>query len=409
MLYATCHGSYTVRFHLRLDHQINYKALRRAVDQASARYPYLCVSIHKNEKECYYTKNDAPVAIGHSKSALKLGTAMANEHVWSVSYEGDNLYLDFFHGRTDGAGAYQLLATLLYYYLTEMGYDIDANGIRILDTPISEQEAHDPLENLPLIDLSTIHFPAPVTAFSLMKSSGLQKTENKGIIYRILVPESSFLPFTKENDASPGIMVSVLMARAIERIHPEHEEPIVSNYVVNARPMLNAPETLHNCTGSVTLNYDERIRNLPLDRQCTAYRGRTFIQSDKETVQGMMAVAASMAQTILDLPDLATKAAVAIKSMEGVYDAASYMVSYVGKWPYTQIGTHIWEFWTETPVGFFPLIEMAAVNGNICISIMQPFGEALYFRAFTEELEANGISYVECGSSAVSVADIVMD
>ena len=77
-----------------------------------------------------------------------------------------------------------------------------------------------------------------------------------------------------------------------------------------------------------------------------------------------MTVAASMAQTILDLPDFATKAAVARNSMEGVYNEASYMVSYVGKWPYTQIGTHIREFWTETPAGFFPLIEMAAVNGN---------------------------------------------
>ena len=106
-------------------------------------------------------------------------------------------------------------------------------------------------------------------------------------------------------------MLSVLIARAIERVHPEHEAPLVSNYVVNARPMLRADDTFHNCTNRVVFHYDDRIRRMPLERQCTAYRGKTFIQADEDAIVQGMTVAGSMAQTILDLPDFATKAKLA--------------------------------------------------------------------------------------------------
>ena len=113
-----------------------------------------------------------------------------------------------------------------------------------------------------------------------------------------------------------------------------------------------------------------------------------------------------MAQMILDLPDFSTKAKIASQAMAGTYDATTYIVSYVGRWKYPQLGRHIREFWTETPVGPFPLIEVAAVNGNICVSFLQPFADRRYYDALLDELKENGIEYVECGSAPVSVADI---
>ena len=61
---------------------------------------------------------------------------------------------------------------------------------------------------------------------------------------------------------------------------------------------------------------------------------------------------------ILDIPGLSSKAATARKAMEGTFDTATYIVSYVGKWKYPQVGKHVREFWMETPTQSFPLIEM---------------------------------------------------
>ena len=108
----------------------------------------------------------------------------------------------------------------------------------------------------------------------------------------------------------------------------------------------------------------------------------------------------------MDIPDFSTKAAVARNAIERTYNAVTYIVSYVGRWKYPQLGHHIREFWTETPVEPFPLIEVAAVNENIFVSFLQPFTDRRYYDALLDELKENGIEYVECGSAPVCVADI---
>ena len=113
-----------------------------------------------------------------------------------------------------------------------------------------------------------------------------------------------------------------------------------------------------------------------------------------------------MAQMILELPDFSSKAKIAAQAMVGTYDAVTYIVSYVGRWSYPQLGHHIREFWTETPVGPFPLIEVAAVNGKIFVSFLQPFSDRRYYDALIDELQENGIEYVECGTTHVCTADI---
>ena len=402
MLYATSHGSYTIRFHLRLDERIDRQKLRTAVDKTAQRFPYFCVTLRRNEREFYYEVNSKPVALLCTNQPITLGSPQTNGHIWAVCYDGEDLFIDFFHGRSDGTGAYALIATLLYYYFDEH----DIPGIKTLDTPVSEQETRDPVDGLPLLDLSKLHFPASPKALNLMKLSGLEHMDGKGLILKLMIPEDSFLPFTRTNDGTPGIMLSVLIARAIERVHPQHEAPLISNYVVNARPMLKAKDTFHNCTNRVVFHYDDRIRQMPLDRQCTVYRGKTFIQADEETIVQGMTVAGSMAQMILDIPDFSAKSKTAGQAMAGTFDAATYMVSYVGKWKYPQLGNHIKEFWTETPVGPFPLIEIAAVNGNIFVSFLQPFSDRRYYDALLDELKENGITFVEFGTAPVCVAEI---
>ena len=143
-----------------------------------------------------------------------------------------------------------------------------------------------------------------------------------------------------------------------------------------------------------------------MERQCTVYRGKVFVQADDDAVVQGMTIAGSMAQTILDIPSLSSKAAAARKAMEGTYDATTYIVSYVGKWKYPQVGKHIREFWMETPSPPFPLIEISSVNGNIFISFLQSFSERLYFDALLDELKENGIPYTECGVAKVNVAQI---
>ena len=406
MLYATMVGSYTFRLHLRMDERIDEGQMRIALDKTAKRYPYFCVSLRQNEKDIYYEENAAPIALIHSSDVPVLSSPQSNGHIWAVSYWEDHLYLDFFHGRADGAGVYPMVATLLYYYQQERYGLTEDTGIRTLEKPVTEQETHDPVDDLPLIDLSALKAPPVETALNLMEEKKLPRADGKGVVYRLSFPEETFIPFIKENDATPGLMACVLYARAIERVIPEHSAPIISNYIVNARPMLHAKETFHNCTNRVVLRYDEKVREMPLERQGTVYRGKTFIQSDENVIRNGMIAAGSLAQMLMDLPDLKTKVQAAGQAIGGTYQGASFMVSYVGQWPYRQLEDHIREFWTYTPAGPFPLIEVAAANGKVFLSIMQSFEEDMFYQALIDELKEHGIAYTEHGKSSVQVSDI---
>jgi hypothetical protein len=135
--------------------------------------------------------NRKPVALLHTNKAITLGAPETNNHIWAVCYDGEDLYFDFFHGRSDGTGCYALIATLLYYYYDEQNIP----GIKTLDMPVSDQETHDPVDDLPLLDLSKINFPASPKALNLMEVSGLEHVNGKRLILKLMIPEESFLPF----------------------------------------------------------------------------------------------------------------------------------------------------------------------------------------------------------------------
>ena len=73
----------------------------------------------------------------------------------------------------------------------------------------------------------------------------------------------------------------------------------------------------------------------------------------------------------------------------------TYAVSYVGQWKHKEIGAHIREFWTHVPGRNGLLTEIAAINGNIFLSITQDYKEDKLYKAFLRELDELGIPYTE--------------
>ena len=201
------------------------------------------------------------------------------------------------------------------------------------------------------------------------------------------------MKYSTENDASPGIMVSILLAKAIDDLFPVRESQIMSSYVINARPMLRSPKSHHNCVSTVFLDYSDKIKKLPFDRQCTAYRGKTFIQSDAERVAQAMTISANRYKSIVKaVPSLEAKESAFAQALMGGRLYFTYMVSYVGKWKYDPLDQYIEEFWTHVPNANNLLVEVAAVNGSIFLTFHQEFEEDVIVKSFLSELENNHIS-----------------
>ncbi len=383
---------YTVRLSLRLANDIDAEILSDAVEKTQQRYPYLNMRVRKDKQEFYTEDNPAPVVVHHTDQKTSLNAADSNYHIWSVSYMEDRLHLDFSHGFLDGTGMYMVLRTLLYYYCAGRYGIKDHTGILTLEDPIMPEESNDPADELPDVDLSKIPVPELPTAFSLVDDAGF--TPSEPIIRDITIPEDAFVRFSSAHDASPGTMVSILMSRTIDELFPDRTAPLTNSYIINARPMIGKLFTHHNCVQTVKFTYTDRIKAMPFNRQCTVHRGTTFIQSESERVYGQLLVSANRRRMVDRMaPTVEAKKHAYAQMLNGGKRLFTYMVSYVGQWHWPQLAPYIREFWTHVPNANNLLTEIAAVNGNIFLSLHQNFKEETIVKGFLKQLDENGISY----------------
>ena len=114
---------------------------------------------------------------------------------------------------------------------------------------------------MPKLPPAALNRPKMPEAFSLLKDADLTPAE--AMIYDITIPEDEFVSFSKEHLASPGSMICILFARAIDRLFPNRNSPLMNSYIINARPMVNDSKTIHNCVQTVNLNSRMRSGSFP--------------------------------------------------------------------------------------------------------------------------------------------------
>ncbi len=388
---------YAVRFKVRMKDKIDPDVLTSAVSYASLRFPYFMGRLVCTGESFEYADNDLPVAVINSDARVVLNSARTNYHVWAVSYLDDFIYLDFFHGITDGTGMYRVLATFLYHYCkTVYGID-DIPELESYDIEAEMADPQDTVEEVPTPDASY------TPAFTLETDGRL--TKSSPVIWDVKIPEDAFVKFVRENDSTPGTMVELLMGKAINSLYPDRTKPIISSYVINARPMVGAEATNHNCLGMSIFDYSPLVNSMPLSTQGTVYRGKTFVQSREEQVASGLAVNASTVKGIMNsTQSLEARKEIFTSMFNGGEGFISYLVSYPGKWKYPSIGQYMKEFWTHPPCTFSLMVILGAAGGNISLSIQQRFSEKTVVEAFLSLLKENSIPYEIISSGASDVA-----
>ena len=397
---------YTVRRRIKMSEEIDGDILRKAVRITAERYPYLCVQLRLGPEGFYYDPNPSPIAVINTSDKIRLNSEETNYHVWAICYEDKNLFIDVFHGLCDGIGLSALTATLLYYYLEERYGGIKKDGIYLTDTPIEPREYEDPMDDLPSAVLPESSAASSTPVHDLINDAGMTPCET--IVDDIMIRESEFLPFTSMNDSSPGTMVALLIARAIDECDPDREHEILGHYAMNARPVLKAPYGHHNCLSTINLTYTDRLKKMSFSEQCTAYRGMTFLQSDADHVRPGLETMAAMARTLAMIPEVSVQRDACHQIIQASCTAYTYVVSYTGQWKIPSMEPYIREFWTHAP-GALPLIvEIKSINGILFLSIQRNFRENRYIKAFLRQLKENGISYMTLKTMPNDISEFPM-
>ena len=382
-----------IRIRIRMRDLIDPGVLRHAVDTTMQRYPYFCVELQKKDGQYIFSENRRPVVITHSLHGVALNSEKSNYHMIAFCWQDNWIILDVFHGMTDGTGAYEVVRTLLYYYCSER-YDVrlKEEGIRLAGDEIPEAEWIDPVarrDDLPSPNQSQ----QMSDALNLIASAGLEQ-DHRRTVYSIAISESEFMRFNLDNDGSPGTMVALLLSRAIAKLYPDAKDIIRIALCVNQRHALHAPLAHQSLVGGAMLEYRDQMRDWPLERQATAYRGMVFAQTQEENVLMGLASIRGIVGLLLSKESDQERMGVArtINAMAAKFITTT--VSYVGKANYREAEQYIRDFrlWTSSSADGL-LVEISAVNGRFTLDFLQTFSSPVFVNAFLKELEGNGIVY----------------
>ena len=401
----------TCRMTVRMQDAIELTLMQEALRQTQTRYPYysvrLGVTSDEQGHEYYeYDDNPAPWVLNTCQEPVELFGEASHYHQVAFACWDDCVAIDFFHGLTDGTGAYNVLRTLMHEYCRRR-YDarLSSEGIRKVGEPVNESEWKDPA-SLPKPKLHALPVPPLPKALNLI-TDAVSPLQEKYEVINILVAEQQLMDYVRRNDTSPATLMSLLMARAINQIHSEGRGAVpVVTMGANQRPAIHAPQACQSITSAVFLPLTDDIRHADLETQQTAFRGITLLQNDADTMAARFWQSKEGVDRVDQMPTVAARHEAMKGLTQRTQTMTSCFISYVDKANFGAAERYIREMYTEVYSTHAMGAEISAINGTFCISFMHLFTTDVYLNAFLNELKQIGLDYTVLERRPVRVASV---
>ena len=375
---------------LRFDQKISGSALTTAVTLAKKRYPYLRTKLVERDGDFYIVQNRNSLAPRRSKKLSKLGHVSVGKHLIDVNYNENSIFVSFHHALCDGRGIMPFIETLVYYYCKHQ-YKTKSvpEGVRLRNDPLLPGETVDPFLEAYEFDPNKEFISLSRDAFSIPENAPSQDPTD----YRCEVKVSycDFMRVCKENNATPVILVSLLMSKAIAEIYPNYDKPINANIATDMREALDCPNTYKNCVKSMILPYSREMEQKSLREQATMQREILNAQRDRDYCRKEASAMLGLFNKLDSLPTFEEKQK--IMSYFDSFLLNTYVVSYLGQFKFGENARHIKEmyFYNSGAAGLG--INMIACKDFFCINFKQSFASNRYIRAFCTQLERHGIGF----------------
>lgn len=386
--------SKSFRYILHMKDDIDGEALKKALDITMTRYPYLKKRIVADATGYALEDNDLPLVVKESDQPMTLGGAESNYHLFALTYFGKDIFFNNVHAIFDGRGRGPVLHTLMYYYC-RMRYneEVDMPGVWLPGTPIDPAEYLDPFTvALPEVDDL---LPIPKTPDKALR------LEEQGLVVRsqqhqhfIRINEKQLMSLCKSSDGTPNTILSLLMSRAIDKLHPDHIDPIIAQVYCDYRNVVNAVKSHRNMVTTLPLVYERAMRNMSIEQQNTIMRGQILYHSDPSVLLHTVAGLKAACEVVNALPSLQDKFNAIAQGMELFFKQTTFAISYSGKKSFGTCDKHIEAlFPAGEPIGIGILLEVTAADGWFYIVFMQDWREDVYFNAFVKEIVALGLDF----------------
>ena len=396
---------YTIRAEVDIIEEVDPDCLQRAVDTAFVRFPYFSVQLVIKNNYYNVDPNPRPHNIIQSKDRITLGSKEVNYHLVVVSYYGNRIFFNVLHSLTDGTGRVPLTKSVLYYYFRYRFPDnpMDPEGIYLADSEPFPDERRLPLSFEEVKDAKPTYFRKIGKAFKLSERDLIK--DNQQTEYRFKINEKEFMQLNKSSDASPGVLVSALLAQTTWALHDNIDKNIVINLCMNMRPGLGNKHSHLPIYTNIPLHCQPRMKNFPLDRLCTCLRGMVILQSEEENVRYLYKQLVLGYTKLRTIPSIEERQRVMSRSLyqeEGTL-SATFLTSYVGRSNFGCLTPYI--FATFSTVDTIPdggaMIEVSCIDGYFYFTFLQDFSTDVYVKKFIGLLREKGLVVSELGFGPV--------
>lgn len=379
----------TMGFTATLYEPIDGDLLREAVESLRERFPYFYVRAKAEGNDLIPVPNPLPITVRNTWDPIDLCSREANYHLAAVKYEGNRLALEMCHSISDGPGFLPFFKSILFCYLSrKTGQAFDPAGFRLPGDIIPERETGDPFADL---DIDSADAPLiqkePAADFYRLE----QGRRDDWQVFYLKLPEDQVMCYCRDNDGSPNVVISVLLAKAIRRNDPDSEKTIIADIAIDHKALLGNFENYRMFANTAEISFPKKREDDDIMKSCTIARGQLMLQAQPENSLYFMKMRKTGHERMKQIPSLQMKADL-IKQAVGK-SRGTVSVSYINSRTFGPLDPFIREvFAVAEPRVIDVLCEVFCINHSFFVSFNQKFSSDNLFKAFMKELEKAGIN-----------------
>lgn len=374
---------------VRMTENVRGSFLNQALIQALTRYPYLTAKLVEKDGDYYFERDDISIIAVKTDKLRVLSSLGTGYHLLDITFTANKICVAFHHALCDGRGIKPFVETLIYYYCCLRYHkELDSTGIRLAEEALLPGETEEPVgydyhefdkSKLPVVSKDGFALPeneAPVTDY--------YRTE-------INLNQQQFIRYAKKHNATPAILLALLVSCSIKKLHSDADKPIICSMATDYRHEIGMNNTHKNCVGSIYLPYSNEIEGLSLLEQAKMYRSIMKSQKNPDAVKAAVNAQVGLYNKLDTLHTLAEK-----KQMMAFFNDMcidTYVISYLGQFQLDSCAEYIesMHLYNSGVPGL--RINMISVGDCISVDILQSYDSDDLISELLAALDETGIEY----------------
>ncbi len=375
---------------VRFKQKVSGSFLNQALLQTCRRYPYINTKLIEKNGDFYIVQNEQSMIARRTKQLVRLGHISCGYHLVDITYYDDSIFVSFHHALCDGRGIMPFIETLIYYYCNlKYGSKKPPEGVRLAEDPLLPGETVDPFlqeydfdQNKKFIELSRDAYAIP---------ENVPSEEITNYRYEVKIPAEQYMKLCKKNNATPVILLSLLMSRAITELYPDYDKPVNANIATDMREALDCPNTFKNCVKSMILPYSREFSKKTLTEQATEYREILKAQRDRDFCRKEANAMLGLFDKLDSFNSYEEKQKM-MAFFEGM-TLNTYIISYLVQFKLGENAQYIDEIHLYNSGTTGLGINMISCGEYFVLDFKQNFASDKYVKAFTAQIDKLGVVY----------------